>query len=66
MPENAYHKGHLWSHLAASSVEPYSIARLRHEHPDWPTCPACSLPINPAALEGGYTTHPTCDEGKNR
>lgn len=62
MPENAYHKAHLYSALAASTVEPYSLSRLRRVHPDWPPCAAgCGWPVNPAALEGGYDTHPACD-----
>lgn len=60
MPENPYRKGHLWSALAASSREAYSITRLRRLHPEWPNCPWCGLPVNPAALEGGYRGHPTC------
>lgn len=61
MPENAYNKGNRWSHLAASTVEPYSLSRLRRQHPDWPACTGgCGWPVNPAALAGGYTTHPAC------
>jgi len=61
MPENAYRKGHLWSHLAASTTTPYSAARIKHLHPDWPMCRMCGWPINPAALEGGHTVHPACE-----
>ena len=61
MPANAYRKGHLWSHLAASATTTYSEARLRHLHPEWPSCWVCGYVINPAALVGGFTTHPSCD-----
>lgn len=61
MPENAYRRGHLYSHLAAQTTEPYSLARIKHLHPDWPLCTAgCGWPVDPAALVGGYTTHPLC------
>lgn len=38
------------------------ITAVRRAHPDWPICRRCGWPINPAALVGGYTTHPNCDE----
>lgn len=58
MPENAYRKGHLWSQAAQGSS--YSQAALKRQHPDWLLC-HCGWPINPAALVGGFTTHPNCD-----
>ena len=61
MPENPYRKGQLWSHLAAQTVRSFGEARIRHLHPDWPTCSAgCGWPVDPAALDGGFTAHPTC------
>ena len=58
MPENAYRRGHLWSHLAASTREPVSLARLKRLHPDWPLCTAgCGWPVDPAVQAD---IHPTC------
>ena len=69
MPTNAYHKGHLHEHLVRSSRGPSvremaerdQIKAISAAHPDWPICPVCTWPIHPAALEGGYSTHPACD-----
>jgi hypothetical protein len=27
----------------------------------WPRCDHCPWPLNPAAAQGGHTTHPGCD-----
>jgi hypothetical protein len=63
VPENAYRRGHLYSHLAASTVQPYTLTRIRRLHPGWPDCAAgCGWPLDPAARAGGYDRHPACDQ----
>ncbi len=74
MPENAYRRSHLHQHLTRSrhggdlagyyrAVADLGLAaRVRHSHPDWPTCTVCEFPIDPAA-GGDGTRHPNCEAG---
>lgn len=63
MPTRAYRTRELHDHrIRSTSRGGPQAARARRLHPDWPPCTAdCGWPVHPAALNGGHTTHPTCD-----
>lgn len=66
MPARATRRAELHQHLVrAHAGRAPELVRARRLHPEWPQCAAgCGWPVDPAALAGGWDTHPGCGRAR--